>query len=69
MTHNLLRYQNQYLQVTYMEAMRNVPAVKAYALAPDTHAKFTESRVKGDANYNMLDTSAVCCMRPRKKKE
>ncbi|CAH2217185.1 pyrimidodiazepine synthase-like [Pararge aegeria] len=57
------------LLVTYMEAMKNVPAVKAYALAPETHAKFTESRVKGDANYNMLDTSAVCCMRPRKKKE
>lgn len=53
----------------YMVAMRNVPAVKAYALAPDTHAKFTESRNKGDANYNMLDSSAVCCMRPRKKKE
>ncbi|CAH2091030.1 unnamed protein product [Euphydryas editha] len=53
----------------YMEAMRNVPAIKAYALAPDTHAKFTESRIKGDANYNMLDSSAVCCMRPRKKKE
>ncbi|XP_023946793.2 pyrimidodiazepine synthase [Bicyclus anynana] len=57
------------LLVTYMEAMKNVPAVKAYTLAPETHAKFTESRVKGDANYNMLDTSAVCCMRPRKKKE
>ncbi|XP_034831653.1 pyrimidodiazepine synthase-like [Maniola hyperantus] len=57
------------LLVAYLEAMKNVPAVKAYALAPDTHAKFTESRVKGDANYNMLDTSAVCCMRPRKKKE
>lgn len=55
--------------VSYIEAMRNVPAVKSYALAPDTHAKFTESRVKGDANYDMLDTSAVCCMRPRKKKE
>ncbi|OWR43142.1 pyrimidodiazepine synthase-like [Danaus plexippus] len=55
--------------ITYMAAMRDSPAVKAYALAPDTHAKFTESRIKGDANYNMLDTSAVCCMRPRKKKE
>ncbi|CAH0729871.1 unnamed protein product, partial [Brenthis ino] len=57
------------LLASYMEAMRNDPAVKSYALAPDTHAKFTESRVKGDANYNMLDTSDVCCMRPRKKKE
>ncbi|XP_046968909.1 pyrimidodiazepine synthase-like [Vanessa cardui] len=53
----------------YMGSMRSVPAVKSYALAADTHAKFTESRIKGDANYNMLDSSAVCCMRPRKKKE
>ncbi|XP_072947173.1 pyrimidodiazepine synthase-like [Epargyreus clarus] len=53
----------------YMDAVRNSPAVKSYALAPDTHAKFTESRIKGDADYNMLDSSAVCCMRPRKKKE
>ncbi|XP_028041031.1 pyrimidodiazepine synthase-like [Bombyx mandarina] len=55
--------------VTYIEAMKNVPAVKSYFLAAETHAKFIESRAKGDANYNMLDTSAVCCMRPRKKKE
>ncbi|KOB75341.1 Glutathione S-transferase omega 1, partial [Operophtera brumata] len=55
--------------VTYMEAMKNAPAVKAYYLSPETHAKFTESHAKGDADYNMLDTSAVCCMRPRKKKE
>nr|UQQ66576.1 glutathione S-transferase omega 2 [Conogethes punctiferalis] len=54
---------------TYIEAMKNVPAVKSYNLAPETHAKFTESRAKGDPDYNMLDTSAVCCMRPRKKKE
>lgn len=51
-----------------MEAMRQAPAVKAYALAAETHAKFTESRVKGDPNYNMLD-APVCCFRPRKKKE
>lgn len=49
--------------------MKEVPAVKSYGLAPDTHAKFIESRAKGDPNYNMLDTSAACCMRPRKKKE
>ncbi|XP_075979033.1 pyrimidodiazepine synthase-like [Anticarsia gemmatalis] len=55
--------------VTYIEAMKNVPAVKSYYLAAETHAKFMESRAKGDPNYNMLDTSAVCCMRPRKKKE
>ncbi|XP_049873974.1 pyrimidodiazepine synthase-like [Pectinophora gossypiella] len=55
--------------VTYIEAMKNVPAVKSYYLPPETHAKFTESRSKGDPDYNMLDTSAVCCMRPRKKKE
>ncbi|XP_041986189.1 uncharacterized protein LOC121738292 [Aricia agestis] len=55
--------------IAYMSAMKNVPSVKQYCLSPDTHAKFTESRVKGDPNYNMLDTSAVCCMRPRKKKE
>nr|AIL29316.1 glutathione S-transferase omega 1 [Cnaphalocrocis medinalis] len=54
---------------TYIEAMKNVPAVKSYCLAAETHAKFTESRAKGDPDYNMLDTSAVCCMRPRKKKE
>ncbi|XP_038223600.1 pyrimidodiazepine synthase-like [Zerene cesonia] len=53
----------------YIEAMKNVDAVKAYCLAPDTHAKFTESRAKGNPDYNMLDTSNVCCMRPRKKKE
>ncbi|KAJ2943719.1 hypothetical protein O0L34_g16832 [Tuta absoluta] len=53
----------------YIEEMKNTPAVKAYYLAPETHAKFTESRAKGDPDYNMLDTSAVCCMRPRKKKE
>ena len=58
-----------FLQANYIEAVRNVPAVKSYALAADTHAKFTESRLKGDANYNMLDTSAVCCIRPRKKKQ
>ncbi|VVC98718.1 unnamed protein product [Leptidea sinapis] len=47
-----------------------VPAVKSYCLAPETHSKFTESRVKGNPDYNMLDTSdVVCCMRPRKKKE
>lgn len=57
------------LLVTYIEAMKVVPAVKQYYLSPDTHAKFIESRNKGDANYNMLDTSSVCCMRPRKKKE
>nr|QLI62202.1 glutathione S-transferase 6 [Streltzoviella insularis] len=57
------------LLANYIEAMKNVPAVKAYYLSAETHAKFTESRNKGDANYNMLDTSAVCCMRPRKKKE
>lgn len=57
------------LLVTYIEAMKNVPAVKSYYLAAETHAKFIESRAKGDPNYNMLDTSAVCCMRPRKKKE
>ncbi|CAG9793943.1 unnamed protein product [Diatraea saccharalis] len=57
------------LLTTYIEAMKTVPAVKAYYLAAETHAKFTESRAKGDPNYNMLDTSAVCCMRPRKKKE
>ncbi|KAG6444795.1 pyrimidodiazepine synthase [Manduca sexta] len=55
--------------VTYMDAMKNVPAVKSYYLSAETHAKFIESHGKGDANYNMLDTSAVCCMRPRKKKE
>lgn len=54
---------------TYIEAMKNVPAVRAYRLAPETHAKFTESRAKGDPDYNMLDSSDVCCMRPRKKKE
>lgn len=48
--------------------MKVTPAVKAYYLAPETHAKFTESRAKGDADYNMLD-APVCCMRPRKKKE
>ncbi|KAI5637093.1 pyrimidodiazepine synthase [Phthorimaea operculella] len=53
----------------YIEDMKVTPAVKAYYLAPETHAKFTESRAKGDPDYNMLDTSAVCCMRPRKKKE
>ncbi|XP_021195957.2 pyrimidodiazepine synthase [Helicoverpa armigera] len=57
------------LLVNYLEAMKQVPAIKAYYLDPQTHAKFIESRNKGDANYNMLDTSAVCCMRPRKKKE
>ncbi|KAJ8716033.1 hypothetical protein PYW08_013318 [Mythimna loreyi] len=57
------------LLVNYIEAMKVVPAVKQYYLTADTHAKFIESRNKGDANYNMLDTSAVCCMRPRKKKE
>nr|ANS56588.1 glutathione S-transferase omega1 [Micromelalopha troglodyta] len=57
------------LLATYIEAMKNVPAVKAYYLTADTHAKFIESRAKGDPNYNMLDTSEVCCMRPRKKKE
>lgn len=55
--------------VAYMTAMKNSQAVKAYYLSPETHAKFMESHNKGDANYNMLDTSAVCCMRPRKKKE
>ncbi|CAB3238043.1 unnamed protein product [Arctia plantaginis] len=55
--------------VTYISAMKNAPAVKAYYLAAETHAKFIESRAKGDPDYNMLDTSAVCCMRPRKKKE
>lgn len=55
--------------LAYMDAMKNVPAVKAYYLAAETHAKFIESRAKGDPNYNMLDSSAVCCMRPRKKKE
>ncbi|XP_050682913.1 pyrimidodiazepine synthase-like [Leptidea sinapis] len=54
----------------YIEAMKTVPAVKSYCLAPETHSKFTESRVKGNPDYNMLDTSdVVCCMRPRKKKE
>lgn len=57
------------LLANYLEAVRNVPAVKSYALAADTHAKFTESRLKGNSNYNMLDTSAVCCIRPRKKKQ
>ncbi|KAF9793964.1 hypothetical protein SFRURICE_015616 [Spodoptera frugiperda] len=57
------------LLVNYIEAMKIVPAVKLYYLSPETHAKFIESRNKGDANYNMLDTSGVCCMRPRKKKE
>ncbi|KAJ0178206.1 hypothetical protein K1T71_006029 [Dendrolimus kikuchii] len=55
--------------INYMTAMKDVPAVKSYCLSADTHAKFMESRAKGDPNYNMLDTSAVCCMRPRKKKE
>lgn len=55
--------------LNYITAMKASPAVKAYCLSPQTHAKFTESRAKGDADYNMLDTSAVCCMRPRKKKE
>lgn len=55
--------------VTYIEAMKNTPAIKSYYLSADTHAKFMESHNKGDANYNMLDTSSVCCMRPRKKKE
>ncbi|KPI97297.1 PREDICTED: pyrimidodiazepine synthase-like [Papilio xuthus] len=53
----------------YIEEMKNVPAVKSYCLAPETHAKYIESRAKGNPDYNMLDTSAVCCMRPRKKKE
>ncbi|KAL4711983.1 hypothetical protein ACJJTC_003650 [Scirpophaga incertulas] len=57
------------LLLAYIEAMKTVPAVKSYYLAAETHAKFTESHAKGDPNYNMLDTSAVCCMRPRKKKE
>ncbi|XP_026737915.1 pyrimidodiazepine synthase-like [Trichoplusia ni] len=55
--------------VNYIDAMKTVPAVKSYYLTAETHAKFMESRNKGDANYNMLDTSDVCCMRPRKKKE
>ncbi|CAG4947234.1 unnamed protein product [Parnassius apollo] len=55
--------------INYIEAMKNVPAVKSYCLAPETHAKYIESRAKGNPDYNMLDTSAVCCMRPRKKKE
>ncbi|GBP19006.1 Pyrimidodiazepine synthase [Eumeta japonica] len=57
------------LLVTYMDAMKQVPAVKAYGLPAETHKKFTESRASGSPDYNMLDTSAVCCMRPRKKKE
>ncbi|CAF4924812.1 unnamed protein product [Pieris macdunnoughi] len=53
----------------YMESMKNDPPIKAYTLAPETHAKYTESRVKGTPDTNMLDTSDVCCFRPRKKKE
>nr|UQS35840.1 glutathione-S-transferase omega 2 [Plodia interpunctella] len=56
--------------IAYMNVMKSAPAVQAYRLAPETHAKFTESRAKGDPDYNMLDSSdTVCCMRPRKKKE
>lgn len=55
------------LQTTYIQDVKEAPAVKSYRLAAETHAKFIESKVKGDANYNMLDSSAVCCMRPRKK--
>ncbi|XP_063535233.1 pyrimidodiazepine synthase-like [Cydia strobilella] len=54
---------------SYLEAMKQVPAVKQYYLSAETHAKFVESKTKGEANYNMLDTSDVCCMRPRKKKQ
>lgn len=55
--------------INYIALMKDVPAVKSYCLAAESHAKFIESKTKGDPNYNMLDTSAVCCMRPRKKKE
>ncbi|CAK1545007.1 unnamed protein product [Leptosia nina] len=54
--------------LTYIEAMKNDPPVKVYCLAPETHAKYIESRVKGTPDTNMLDTSDVCCFRPRKKK-
>lgn len=55
--------------IAYVDAMKQDPAVKAYILSPETHAKFASSKVQGNPEYNMLDSSTSCCIRPRKKKE
>lgn len=52
---------------SWIEAMKITPAVKQYLLAPDTHSKFLETKKKGSADFDILNTSNACCYRPKKK--
>ncbi|XP_037972334.2 pyrimidodiazepine synthase-like [Plutella xylostella] len=47
--------------LTYMESMKQLPAVMSNYLPPDIYAKFTDSFVTGDPDYDILLSSDEGC--------